>query len=446
MLDKAFVVLLIFFMITGIYAYERFSRDSGEVSPISQVVDFANFSKFDPITGTTVKNSHEVIDFQSDSNLARLREKHNELHEERIQLINKRKEILQRLNELNGELEVESTIYAQLMDAVKQKFLQHFSQFNQAGQDLVAAKEIADPLARQTEYNRIKNDFFQFLAGIVPDPQADLSRLVEIFAKLEEVLAQEKDSILEGCGTLAECVQARIDELETVVTEMVSKVVDHPQRDITKINELLALLRREYQIQFDRTEASGIELKESSQQINTEYKTLVEELDDVTEKDFVQLAQMQDRFENEERYYTDFLERQVENLKWQQESVERRMSIIFSRSGQKPFADVNRFRNKMRYVQQEQKSLLRQAQDHSKRLTQIMHDQAVWNRQFMEEAARNTKIDLDNIMIQKKHFIKSNQMRQQMMNSSIRKSGQANLNQDIQSKTTQMKLDLQKKF
>src|SRR3989338_10370698 len=128
MADKTILLLMIAFVLSGILAYDRYKMDHGERGPVAELLDFAGLAQYDeaPQQRTTV--IQDVYEYNPRAVLRQMRELHQKYEEERKKFVDNRKEVIERIIELNDEVASTAAIYTDELTQESARFLEKFPQ------------------------------------------------------------------------------------------------------------------------------------------------------------------------------------------------------------------------------------------------------------------------------------------------------------------------------
>ncbi|MFA5260592.1 MAG: hypothetical protein WC450_05125, partial [Candidatus Omnitrophota bacterium] len=144
-LARTIIFVMVFFISTGIYVYERHLAGQGQVGPVSQLIDFVRFGKYaqDRESATRTMGEEEPVNIRE--HLLRLQGTYDSLYKERDALTKKRREILAELFTLNNQLLEEAHTYAEVLSQEQYRFLEEFPELKELAVQMAKAYMKEDP-------------------------------------------------------------------------------------------------------------------------------------------------------------------------------------------------------------------------------------------------------------------------------------------------------------
>jgi len=396
--DRTFIVLLILFVMVGVYSYDRYLVEEGELSPVAQLIDFAGLADLISLPDSKITITHETFRFNAQSNLKRLQEKHNDILAQRNKLIKNRTNILNQLIAIGNNYTDEAEMYANMIKNEGDKLMNVYPDLKQIKDDLFSAKDIEDPIIKLNTYNEIKQRLFDFAATIVNDPEFDLSRLGSILENIEQILIEEDEAFMEECGTFAQCIEENLDDLEEELSILIAGIVERPGRDLGKLSLLTKQFEEEYKIYQERFDQQGIELEHSDDFIEGEFRALVKQLLLITDNDLEDLKKLFIKLENEKRIYMEDLalsQRQFKD-KVSQFTDDLKRSALNSNVARR--FNYNRFNSVSAYFLEDRIALAQKGASLEKDLLMLMNDRWFASADFLESLALALDVNLNRYM------------------------------------------------
>jgi hypothetical protein len=407
MIDNKFLIIYMIFIIVGVHTYENHLRQKGEVSPASQIIDFGNFSKYDPPPEEIVRHKKETYEVSSQADLLRLRQKHLAAHQARNVLIEKRRMLLEKLIAISENIAVEAAVYAKVIENERDEFLAQFNEINAIGQEILFTHKEVDPVLKNQKYQQLRNQLNILLSGVVEDPQSELPRLSAIFTKIEQIINAEEDQLVDNCiKPLEVCIEERQSDLENELNNLVKRIVEYP-RDQQKLEELAELIEQDLRAHLERFDQEGNILQKSSVQIDSQLKKYVEELVQITDKDLVDLFSLYEDLNSEQDKFFESVQDSQKSLDQQYGVLQTQMRRFLETTQNMLMTDNARFAQMNNYFKMESRDVLNQTKKNVRDLVVFSYVQGIDHDRFMDDFSRTQRVDLKRLMQDRGRMFKS---------------------------------------
>ena len=314
MADKVFTILLVFFVMTGLYAYDQHMQQKNGYSPIAKFIDMGRFGrKEDPLLGSTIIQRKQKFYLNSKENLKRLSRQFRDIEAKRRDLLAKRQKILSGLILTEEQIKKDAEVFSGVVRKEQEKFMERYAKIEPLVQDIVKAQKEQDPIKRERNYERIKIDVIRLFEAVINRPEQRLDELGSILKKIEDVVGQSDEAWKNDCksGDIEMCLKNRSDDIEAEVGGLFKKVIEWPNQDAQQLIDLVVLLDEERESYKKDFETVNQELAEKSREIESKLQSIIKglvELSDVAIEEI--LAEYQGL--NQE------LEMVLMNLEWSQ--------------------------------------------------------------------------------------------------------------------------------
>lgn len=399
---------MIFFILAGTVAYDRYLTEKGEVGPIGHLIDFAGLARYKEEPRVRVKVISESFRLEMRSNLLRLSEKHRALQEKRNQLIRNREAVLGKMEHINGNLEKEAMEYANILNAEKKKFEKQFPEIMQLGQSLMKNYKEMDLDLRKEKYHQIRRELETLFdqmpkEGAIQVIAEDLSGIEKIineeenvceqYGSLADIKLQMGDDIIEQ-GLLA-CFGKKLEGIKSEFMEIASEVIQPPLLDTDEIINHMQSLRRELSILQENSTISEQYFQKGSEAMDETFKELVETLVEITEDDLADLMDIYEELWREQDLLFDNLEINRQRL---YESHSRSKNRIKQLIKDLLVYDFSKLRNAYKDFIAEYKKLFEGFETNEKKLYQVSRNHWDENRIFIGELSEKAGFDLAKLM------------------------------------------------
>ena len=187
--EKFFLVAMVAFLIAGVLAYDHYITEKGQIGPMGRLLDFAGLSKKDAaFHARTTKTIRAKYRLDLESDLQRLRETHQKIESQRVNLVLHRRAILEQLAALDGQVNQEAQKYTDALKQEQTEFLNRFPQIEQIGSSLLQNQAQPDAVLRQAGYAQNRQELSNFLKEVGgPNPPDEVSGLQIPLEKIDLV-------------------------------------------------------------------------------------------------------------------------------------------------------------------------------------------------------------------------------------------------------------------
>ncbi|MBZ0165480.1 MAG: hypothetical protein K8I00_01645, partial [Candidatus Omnitrophica bacterium] len=149
--DKTFLILLIVFVVIGVFTYDQYITEKTGESPISKVLDYGGFAQ-EGREGTpnkTTVSKYATFQESAEFNLARLSKKMQEIQDQRDKLVHNRNVLLSQLIELKDKTLQEAELYAEEIRQEREEFLAYNKDLQELGKLMMETYSINNLRIRQ---------------------------------------------------------------------------------------------------------------------------------------------------------------------------------------------------------------------------------------------------------------------------------------------------------
>ncbi len=394
MVDRLFIILMVVFALVGAFSFDQSMRKNGGVSPLGRIIDFAGLSKWrtDDTTRNTKRHDSFKLDLQS--NLSRLQEKHKQIEEKRAQLIAHRKEILEKLMGVNGQVQGQAEYYKKVIDGERKKLKAQFPELEELGSSLVSVAKVTDEKLRAQRFQDIKGQIITSLHKIVENPEKDTPRLMNILDKIEAIVGRSSNGQVEECGDIEVCLKQKVVEVETELNQYFDSLMQQPERDLGQLLELSQLLQQEYQSQVDEIQASEQKWKESDERVEGNMKKLVEQLVATTDSDMQDLMRLYRELNQEQEEMVKYLDLNRHALRGSYDRYSQQFKDVLRNLRSNPRLDLSSLTDTYQKLDSQSQDLLTQSSDDSDALIKLVQEQGSENKKSAEEMGAALNVDL----------------------------------------------------
>ena len=315
--DKAFILLLILFVIAGVLSYDKYVTEKGEISIVAQFLDFAGLSKYLDWKGTTTIVTKKSFQYNMEENLERLKRFYQTILQQRTELVDNHNEILKQLIEMNWQIKEEAKIAYENLTLEERQFLERFPELITLGSDIMEVRNVTDPALCLQMYESIKQQMIEQFLEVSTVPKEELEKT---FAKLDEIVCQEDTIAFLHCDNIPplECIRKRIKQLKMALLYLLDDSFQDPASVLTKLDNIAEMLQEEYLFAVEVTQHTEEDVTLSDDYVGSRFKDLIRQMVEGTEEDLVDLVIIHEEMEYDHRFILDQIKR--ENEEWEREN------------------------------------------------------------------------------------------------------------------------------
>ena len=287
-LARTVIFVIVFFISTGVYVYDRHLASQGQVGPVSQLIDFVRFGKYAEDRGRVSKTAGDDEPVSVHDHLLRLQETYDALYKEREDLSRKRQEILAKLANLNNQLQEEARNYTEILSQEQYQFLEEFPELKEIALQTARAYRTEDPLERTQLLSETEKNLEALFHAAEDDGTSspENQSVKNHWAAVLQLVAQRNpEQFQNSCGqaTPDECLNTNSQQALALIQETFhsdGKALAAEADDLIAIIESLA---QEYQITGENYSASEHLLEQKNQRIKGDLQNLSTKLVAVTD-------------------------------------------------------------------------------------------------------------------------------------------------------------------
>ena len=320
MIDKAALLTLIIFVLTGIYSYDQYAKKHGGISPVRKIVDLAGLGRYNEPEVSSSTVTHQTIHYNLKDSLARLKEKYHEIENQKIKLIQEHKTILKKIIENNNQVEVYANELAKILNEERQEFIQRYPQLRHYSEEVRKIKEEPNPHLRRQKFEALEKQYIQALKSLSATlnlPAENIS--YEDTNGMASPQRQKMTVIIDQCADVEACLGEKIDEMNGTLTREADRLIIRPHEEVHKVMGSAQKLRSDYLTTIENYETEEHRLTKKDQEVRNKLNTMVEQLTQITDMDLKDLMSLYLEFEEEQKIF-------LEQLKLNQEIVKERQA------------------------------------------------------------------------------------------------------------------------
>ncbi|MCR4336272.1 MAG: hypothetical protein NUV91_00495 [Candidatus Omnitrophica bacterium] len=274
--EKTLLTLIVLFLVVGVFAYDRYVTEQGELGPVARLMDYAGLGeKFQNIDNPFFQK--KVTQTSSQYRIGEVYDIYQKIEGQRLELMQHRQEIIHQLQGMNGELNQEASQYATSLNQEQEAFLERFPELRK--------------FLSQLHQNQEGKDW-----------KAEASN----FLNTQMILSEEK-------------------KIE------VAHMLDHFDQQNVNVQELFKTARsleKEYQVLETNTAATQRQLTENHDEIEMRFQQLTRKMVQVTDEDMSQLMDSYQNLWKAEEILLANLEINQQRVRQQQEAFNKQWSKV----------------------------------------------------------------------------------------------------------------------
>ena len=400
MFDRALIIVLILFLTVGAYSYEKYCQERGDVGPVARLIDFAKFGKTSDVFHSSF--SHKVFKYNARATLAMLREKHNSLESQRVQLVLNRRELLSQLDKISDEIVNEALGYAHRIDEDREQYLDRFPEIAEIGQNIIQTTGISNPREREERYQVIRTRLEDILQELGQSQAENRVRFNQILDEMDHIVNQE-EAFLSSCPDWGDCVNERLRRLRGEARALSEEILGDAQKDIKVLAKMTEELREQYKALGENLEVNDEQIEANNELMAGKLKLLAEHLVSVTETDLKSVMDAYEDLETQQEILLENLDLHQARVRQTQEDNNRRSEEIMANLKQVPRIDFSKLETVTRSAGTERSEVFFKFEENEVKLKRIVRDRLSDNGNLLVEMARNAPIDGSKLMEDRKY-------------------------------------------
>ncbi|MBU1995819.1 MAG: hypothetical protein KKF78_01545, partial [Candidatus Omnitrophica bacterium] len=338
MSEKSMTLLMLFFIVAGIVAYDRYMVVvKEEFSPIKKMVDYAGLAKYVEIKRKDVKQDYVSFHFSVQEKLNSWNNRMKDIEQERLDLVKKRNAVIARFDEINKQLLAEAQNYVAVIDRERSSFIERFASLRKLGNILISLQNLSDP-ATQQQYQIVKRELINIFNTVDNDYQRNTDFLTQVFSRIDMIIYEEGETYFEGCLNKGHCLALMVKDIEAEFLGILEKKSNKPARDINELIEMSAQLEYEGKLLINNSHATEASLYEKDEKTYGAIKALSDDLADLSEEQLLNFMKGYEVVQSEQGKFLANLEMNKKRfIEAQENSIKRSTQIL------NEIADLNEF-------------------------------------------------------------------------------------------------------
>lgn len=400
MLDRTLIIVLILFLAAGGFYYEKYAAEKGDVGPVGRLIDFAKFGKASEFLQSS--SSHKILKYNSRASLTLLREKHNRLENQRVQLVENRRQLLAQLDAIHDQVTDEALRYSHLIEEDRDRFLDRFPELEEIGGAIIQTSEIPDPGDREEKYRVVRRKLEDILGELVASRPEGVARLNQVLEEIDMVVSQE-EAVLASCPDWDVCIHKELDDLKGEVKTVSDDILDSARADIDKMVKMTNDLREQYKALAQNLDVNDRQIEDNNDVMTGKLKLLAENLLSVTESNLQDVVNAYEEVEAQQEVLLENIVLHQERVKEIQEQNSRRAKEIMENLNRVPRFDFGNLSRVNNHVVAERSKIFTRFRDNEFRLQKIVRERWTENSSLLVELAQNAPIDGSNLVEDRKY-------------------------------------------
>jgi len=397
--DRTFLIIILVMIFAGVYSYHKTVTEKGGVTPLSNLIDYAGLAVFENDKRESKKTLYETYNFDVKENFFRLSEKVGEIEIQRVNLLENRKDILEKLSMMNVATNEEALAYIDLINNEYKAILEQMERLEPIKGALNAMSKEANIGKRLGQLPAVRNELLKVLGSVVEDPRKEIPGLEMIFSNLEMLAKEEFNALPYSCDDMEGCLDQVFSYLQNQYSAHMHRNAVQPKIDIENLTGLANLLEHEYQFLLNNTEATENKLSESNREVENSFRELAQELVRTTEEDLRKVIAAYKAVEQEHVKYVQNLKLHQDHLAEQYRLVYAQIDEMMERLKRVTKIDFKNFIDSYEVKKSDREQLWQQLHSNMTDLN-ILHDARIYFQQeFVMKAAEKLGDDLETLGI-----------------------------------------------
>lgn len=341
--DKTFLILLIVFVVIGVFTYDQYITEKTGESPISKVLDYGGLAQ-EGREGTPTRTTvSKFATFQesADYNLARLSKKLQEIQEQREKLVHNRNMLLSQLIELKDLALQEAELYAEEIRQEREEFLAYNKDLQELGEMMMNTYKVNNLRLRQENMDQIETKIAALNGG--QEWGVAKNDINELLDYVNSTVIQKNLVPLAGCETTEQCLESNVQRAQLFLNEVLIDFQQEVEPRFVNAVKIKQKGRRDINEQMLDSDSNETYVLEQDEYRQGQYRELVQKMIKVTSRDLNNLIQLYQELELEQKQVLASIESNSERLLQQHKNEHAQMKALIERIDKQKLTDFDSF-------------------------------------------------------------------------------------------------------
>ncbi|MCD4780372.1 MAG: hypothetical protein K8S27_07490 [Candidatus Omnitrophica bacterium] len=320
--DRFLFIMLIFFVITAAFVYDRYMIESKGVSPISQFIDFAGLTKINNWDGdvSDVVQMRRKYKINVEDSFFKIESKHTDMVNQKDELIETRRQILQQLTNINEDLKEFALPYLRILENEKKEVLKNLPQSSDFGQFLVDLHKLGTKDERLDIYQQEKIRLLNRYHELFEEENPELEKLKILFKKVEGIAIAHEPPEPYGCRAVDQCLRKNAISIEKELSLLFRRYLMRPKKNMKDLIDKVRVLNYENTLLLSNFKATEDKMDTNYYRIENRFEEIIAKISNLSEQEVIDLVAYYDSLDQEQSYLVRNL---LANLKRMQTTYPR---------------------------------------------------------------------------------------------------------------------------
>lgn len=395
--DKTLLVLLIIFIVIGVFTYDQYITEKTGESPISRLLEYGGMAEdgeVDP--NKTTVSKYATFQEGAEFNLVQLSNKLTEIQEQRLKLISDRNSIISQLIGLEDKVLKEAELYAEEIRQEREEFLAYKPELEELGSLMLETYNVNNLKLREKNFETIKSKIANLNGnkdwGV---SQKDITELIEF---INQTFVQKNLTPINNCETNEQCVQANVTQAQVFLNEV---LIDFQQELTPRFVNAVKIAQKTREVLSEQLVFSDVNeafITQQDEYFRGQYKELLQKLVKITISDPNDLIQNHQELQIEERTILENIQLNSQRLSQRFEEDNQQMGELVNKLDKEKLKKFNNFFSVLEKNKSEAKAYYDQLVEIDKQLAQYSRHRAFEYRLFLRNVAALIEIDIKKLV------------------------------------------------
>jgi hypothetical protein len=302
--DRFLFIMLIFFVITAAFVYDRYMIESKGVSPISQFIDFAGLTNINNWDGdvSDVVQMRRKYKVNVEDSFFKIETKHSDMEKQKEDLIESRRQILQQLTNINEDLKESALPYLRVLENEKKEVLANFPESKDFGQFLVDLYKTGTKDERLDIYQQEKIRMLNRYHELFEEENPELEKLKILFKKVESIAIAHEPPEPYGCREVEQCLRKNALSIERELSLLFRRYLMRPKRNMKDLIDKIRILNYENNLLLSNFKATEDKMDMNYYRMENRFEEVIARVQNLSEQEVIDLVAYYDTLDQEQSY------------------------------------------------------------------------------------------------------------------------------------------------
>lgn len=407
--DKTFLILLIVFVVIGVFTYDQYITEKTGESPISKVLDYGGLAQ-EGQQGTptrTTVSKFATFEESAEYNLNRLAKKLSEIQEQRDKLVHNRNVLLTQLIELKDKTLQEAELYAEEIRQEREEFLAYNQDLQDLGNMMVNTYNVNNLRLRQDNMDKIKAKIASLNGG--RDWGVSESDINELLDYINSTVIQKDLVPMANCETTEQCLDANVQRAKLFLNEVLIDFQQEVQPRFVNAVKIKQKARRAYSDQMITGDTDENYVLEQDEYRKGQYRDLVQKMIQVTARDLNNLIQLYQELELEQKRVLGSVKINSDRLVEQHKKERQQMEALIQRIDKQKLSDFDSFFRIVKQNEELEDQYIQEILELDKRLLQLTRHRFFESKLFLKNISALIEVDIKRLVEDRNYAAMLNQ-------------------------------------